>query len=168
MVQFFYCEKGEPTVHFCLIGALVPTHIVFSSKSKTTFFYSNLNLKKERKKGGHKSLLALSARSYQKTFQEEMAQISSQLWMIYFSHCLLKVWPWWHDYSLLFTYLNNNNNKRPAKRWGLPCNIEKCYGTFCLIIFHQLPFVGDLVSVTYWSYKIINLWKMCLSSSFHN
>jgi len=49
MVQFFFCKKGEPTVLFSLIGALLPTDFV-SSKSKTTFFYSNLNLKKGKKR----------------------------------------------------------------------------------------------------------------------
>ncbi|KAK2358856.1 hypothetical protein QL285_096002 [Trifolium repens] len=76
------CKKGEPTVYFCLIGALLPTESSLKKKSKTTFFYSNLNLKKEKKKvgkmmeigeieGRHKSLLALSARSYQKLFRRD-------------------------------------------------------------------------------------------------
>lgn len=58
MVQFFYCKKGEPTVFFCLIGALLPIDFV-SSKSKTTFFYSNLNLEKEEKEGKKKMGIAV-------------------------------------------------------------------------------------------------------------
>lgn len=85
MVQFFYCEKGEPTVFFCLICALLPTDDIYRLLKKQDYFlYSNLNLKKANQKNKmwgkeygnrhrrgerHESLLALSARSYQKLFK---------------------------------------------------------------------------------------------------
>lgn len=118
MKIFLYCENGEPIVIFCLIGA-TPTEFI-SPKSKTTFLYSRperRQRKKERVKG-LKSLLALSARSYQ-NFLEEIAVISPQLWVIVVM-CLLKVWPWWHDWNV-FIFVTK-------ARWGLACTSEKNMG----------------------------------------
>ena len=91
IVQFFYRKIGEPIAIFCFIGAS-PAEFI-SPKSKTTFLYSKLEIKKgegkRRRVGRLKSLLALSPRSYQ-NFLKEMALNSPQLLVIVVM-CLLKV-----------------------------------------------------------------------------
>jgi len=190
MVQFLFCKKGEPTVLFSLIGALLPTDFV-SWKSKTTFFYSNLNLKKEKKEkkrkrwenscgrrdwGKARKSTCFECKKLPKNFWEEMALISSQLWVICSSMCLLKVWPSSHDYHPLFTYLNNKKKGHAKVPFALQYSkvswdllphyipsITLCGGDFSSVTLSSSQFfklVGNvLFSFNFHTYEMFKIWE---------
>lgn len=75
--------------------------------------------------------------------EEERLRGGMKVYLLWVQEATKK--PFWYDYRLLLIYLIK---RKGMLKWGLACNIEKCHGTFCLIIFHQLAFVRDLFSVT--------------------
>lgn len=133
MVQFFYCKRvGKQWPSFAWLVLLLPNSS--QKESEATFLYSKLE-REGKGEGGREveSLLALSARSYQKLFwMGWLSFLPSCEWFVVM--CLLKVWPlviWLTHIYFIYVCVK--------RQWGLACTSEKSHGPS---LSHDFPSIS--------------------------